>query len=149
MIIAPQTQEQWNILMAFLNKRALVQPTMDMRMMGWVVNNDIKLVVGFNAFMGKVCQMHVAMAEDWFFTPKKMLQASFRYAFIECKCEMVLGIVNSRNTEAMKYDKHLGFHKLWSLPGMHDDGGDIVVLGMKKDECRYLRLIEEADDVAA
>jgi hypothetical protein len=35
-------------------------------------------------------------------------------------------------------DLHLGFRELYRLPGMHDDGADLVLLGMTKSECRYI-----------
>jgi L-amino acid N-acyltransferase YncA len=144
-IVSPRDQKEWSATMQFLNYFAEVQPTADMKMIGWVEDDDLKIVVGFNGFMGKTCQMHVAMKPEYKFTPRAMLQASFRYAFVQAERDMVLGIVNSNNTKAMKYDIHLGFKKLWSLPGMHDNGGDIVVLGMKKSECRYLNMVDPVD----
>ena len=142
MIVSPQTQTEWNATMQFLNYFAGVQPSMDMKMLGWVESDDLKLVVGFNGFVGKVCQIHVAMKPDFRFTPREMLKVAFRYAFVQAEREILLGVVNSNNKKAVKYDLHLGFRELWRLPGMHDDGGDLVVLGMHKAECRYLNMIE-------
>jgi RimJ/RimL family protein N-acetyltransferase len=129
--------------MHFLNHYAFVAPTADMVMLGWVVDDDLKIVVGFNGFMGSVCQMHVAMRPDFRFSPKEMLRECFKYAYNVRNCKMVLGLVNSLNEAAMKYDQHLGFKELWRLPKMHDDSGDIVVLGLPKEECRYLTMFEE------
>lgn len=140
MIVTPKDQREWSAMMQFLNQYAFVQPSADMALMGWVVDDDLKMVVGLNGFLGKVCQMHVAMKPGFKFTPKLMLKRVFSYAFGLRERTMVLGIVNSFNEDAMKYDLHLGFKELWRLPKMHDEGGDIVVLGLPKSNCVYLNM---------
>lgn len=142
MIVTPRTPEELAVCQMFMLNHAHVQPSADARYIGWVEANSMKICVAFTGFMGKVCQMHVAMAPDFKFSPRKMLKQCFRYAFDTAKCEMVLGVVNSKNAEAMRYDLHLGFKVLYALPGMHDDGGDIVLLGMRKEECRWLNMQE-------
>lgn len=139
MIVAPRNAEEWQALTGFLRHHAQVQPSVDMQCIAWV-NEEQKLaiVVGFGGFMGSIAQIHTAYAEGWHFTPRSMLRAVFGYAFNDLKREMLLGIVNSKNVKAMRMDLHLGFREIFRLPGMHDDGGDIVILAMRKDECRYL-----------
>ncbi len=143
MIVKATNKKEWDALMQFLHHYAHISPTADMEHIGWVVNDNLQMVVGINAFMGKTCQMHVAMAPEFKFTPKEMLRVVFKHVFKTKNRELVLGIVNSKNADAMKYDQHLGFKELWRLPKMHDDGGDIVVLGMKRDECRFMGHPEE------
>jgi hypothetical protein len=46
--------------------------------------------------------------------------------------EKAIGVLNSLNTKAVEYDKKLGFTEIVRLEGMHDDGGDLVVLNMDK-----------------
>ena len=58
--------------------------------------------------------------------------------------EMIIGVVNSKNVAALKYDLHLGFKELFRIPKMHDDDGDVVILGMTRDECKYLDQKEAA-----
>jgi hypothetical protein len=50
--------------------------------------------------------------------------------------------------KAMRMDLHLGYHEIFRLPGMHEDGGDLIVLAMKKTECRYLDAQPESVAVA-
>jgi L-amino acid N-acyltransferase YncA len=128
----------------FLHTHAFVHPSADLKLMGWLSDGRLALVVGFNGFIGKVAQIHVAYAEGWNYTPRKMLREVFRYAFNTAGREMLIGVVNSKNVRAMRMDIHLGFTERFRLPGMHDDGGDLVVLGMDKSECRYLT---DADDI--
>jgi hypothetical protein len=53
--------------------------------------------------------------------------------------EKAFGIVNSLNTRAMEYDKKLGFTEAIRFPGVHCDGGDLVVFEMNKTDCRWIR----------
>lgn len=147
MIVVPRTPEEWQSLAGFLKHHAGVHPSADLQCIGWVSDEDKKLVivVGFNGFMGSVAQIHLAMAEGWHFSPREMLRECFRYAFVTAKREMLLGVVNSRNDKAMRMDLHLGFRELYRLPAMHEDGGDIVLLGMKREECRYIDAAKVAE----
>jgi hypothetical protein len=138
-IVVPRNKQEHHAMAEFLRQHALVQPTHDLVCMGWVSEDVLVIVVGINGFLGKVAQIHLAFAPGWHFSPRSMLRAVFQYTFVTAKLEMLLGIVNSKNQRAMRMDAHLGFKELHRLPGMHDDGGDIVLLGMKKSECRYLR----------
>lgn len=139
MIVGPRTPEEWQALAGFLKHHAGVHPSADLQCIGWL-DEDKKLVivVGFNGFMGKVAQIHLAFADGWHFSPRAMLREVFKYAFETAKREMLIGVVNSKNEKAMRMDLHLGFRELHRLNGMHDDDGDIVVLGMTRSECRYL-----------
>jgi hypothetical protein len=139
-IVSPKTPQEWQAMSQFLLQYAFVHPSADLKMIGWVEGNSLAICVGLNGFMGKVCQMHVAMRPDFRFSPRLMLREVFRYAFNDCEREMVLGVVNSKNEEALRYDLHLGFKVMYALPKLHDDGGDIVLLGMTKDECRWLNM---------
>jgi RimJ/RimL family protein N-acetyltransferase len=146
-IVTPKTGEELQAAQMFMLFHAGVQPSADARYIGWVEDDQLKMLVAFTAFVGKTCQMHVAMNKGFHFTPRKMLDACFDYAFNHAGRDMVLGIVNSRNERAMRYDMHLGFKLLYALPGMHDDGGDVVLMGMKREECPYLKTDTPAEAV--
>lgn len=139
MIVVPANPNEWGEMARFLHLHAGVHPSADLRLMGWMSDDaGLAIVVGFNGWIGRVCQVHLAFAPGWTYPPRKMLREVFRYAFRTSKREMLIGIVNSKNEKAMRMDLHLGFTELTRLPGMHDDGGDLVVLGMTREQCRYL-----------
>lgn len=144
MIVIPQTPKEWHVATTFLGYHSGVAPSADMKIIGWEEQNSLKLVVGFNGIMGKVCQIHVAMADGYHFTPRAMLEATFEYAFNQLGREKIIGVVNSKNEKALRYDLHLGFVEEHRMPEMHDDGGDIIILGMLKSQCRYLTRQEAA-----
>jgi hypothetical protein len=137
-IVIPRDNREWLVLTEFLRHRALVMPTPDTHCIGWVSDGKLVCVVAMQGFLGKVCQMHVAYMPGWHYTPRALLREVFRHAFVTTGREMVLGVVNSKNVKALRMDAHLGFRELYRLHGMHDDGGDLVLLGMIKDDCRYL-----------
>lgn len=138
MIHIPTTPEEFLAAAGFLGAKAHVEVTNQLRLICWKTDS-LKMVVGFNNWIGKTCCMHVAMADGFRFTPRAMLRAVFAFAFDGAKCEMVFGLVNSKNVAAMRYDQHLGFKVSQVYEGMHDDGGDLVILTMKRGDCRYLK----------
>lgn len=138
MVIAPSSQDEYATLAAFLRHRAQVRLSEDLRMIGWLTREGLQIVVGFNSFVGRTCHMHVAMREGYRFTPRAMLRACFGYAFEQAGCQVVFGMVNSKNEAAMRYNRHLGFVERLRYPGLHDDGGDLVLFEMRRESCRYL-----------
>lgn len=149
MIVTARNPDEWSALTGFLKHHAGVQASADMQCIGYLSEAKLVMVAGFSGFLGKVAQIHIAFEPSWHFTPRSMLRAVFRYGFITAGRELLLGIVNSKNARAMRFDLHLGFRELYRLPGMHDDGGDLVVLGMKKSDCRYLDEPERGEVVIA
>lgn len=141
MIVTPTNENEWQALTGFVRHYAGVQPTPDMQCIGWVTEDTKKLVMvaALNCFMGKVANIHIANVPDWHFTPRAMLRAVFGFAFKHREVEMLIGIVNSLNERAMRYDIHLGFKEVARIPDMHDNGGDIVLLAMKRADCRYIK----------
>ena len=150
MIFAPQTAQQYRALAEFIRERAHVQPTLDTQYIAWVDpgSQSFKMVVAMNGFIGKTCQIHVAMRNDFNFTPRKLLEAVFDYTFNTAGRELLVGVVNSKNEAAMRYDKHLGFVESHRFPGVHDDGGDLVIFTMTRDQCRYLKAPAEVKEAA-
>ena len=115
-----------------------VEPCGDLKAIFWVnKDNEIEWVVGYTAFIGKTCQMHVVNITEHA-TPRNLLFAAFDYPFNYLGVEKVIGIVNSNNERAMKYDQKLGFKEVQRFKGMHDDGGDIVLFAMDKTDCRWI-----------
>ena len=149
MIVSPQNPGEWSTLARFMHEFAHVQPTPDMAMIAWIDEDRVRIVAALTGFLGKLAQIHIAFAPGWHYSPRTMLKAVFNYAFVDRKLELLVGIVNSNNQRALQFDRHLGFHELYRIPGMHDEGGDVVVLGMYAHECRYLDKEGEHGDSAS
>ena len=139
MICSAQTPEARQIASDILLREVGVQPCGDLQALFWVGEQDkIEWVVGYTAFIGKTCQMHMVNLKGGY-TPKQLLKASFDYPFNQLGIEKAFGIVNSTNVKAMEYDQKLGFKEAVRFAGMHDDGGDLVVFEMDKADCRWIR----------
>jgi RimJ/RimL family protein N-acetyltransferase len=156
-IIAPNTSQQIEqhraqreMIANFMRNLAGVDPSEQTIYLGWLQEDQqggatLGAAVAFSGFMGNSCQIHVALAPGYNYSPREMLEASFEYAFTHLKRERLIGIVNSLNEKAMVYDQHLGFVEIGRIEGAHDNGGDIVIFSMTKEQCRYLREKEQGN----
>jgi hypothetical protein len=139
MLQSAQSLEAKNVAASILLKEVGVQPCGDLQALFWTdEENKIEWVIGYTAFIGKTCQMHMVNLKGGY-TPKKLLFGAFDYPFNHCKLEKVFGIVNSKNVRAMEYDQKLGFTEAKRFTGMHDDEGDLVVFEMNKADCRWIK----------
>ncbi len=140
MIVSATTPEQIHLAKEILLREIGVRATADLRAIFWV-NKDTKFidwVVGYDGFVGKSCQMHVVNLGKKP-TPRKLVWAAFDYPFNQAGLKVLFGIVNSNNDSAMKFDTQLGFTELSRIEGAHDDGGDIVLLTMRADDCKWTK----------
>jgi hypothetical protein len=139
-IIVADTPDWKAIAKNVLHKEAGVRATPDLQAILWIndFNHQIEWVVGYDGFIGKLCQMHVVKCSDKP-APRKMLWVAFDYPFNQAGMKAVLGVVNSTNESAMRFNKHLGFKEMSRLPDMHDDGGDLILFKMDKSECKWLK----------
>ena len=139
MICSAQTPEARQIASDILLREVGVQPCGDLQAIFWVNDqNQIEWVIGYTAFIGKTCQMHMVNLKGGY-TPKQLLKSAFDYPFNQLGIEKAFGIVNSLNEKAMEYDQKLGFKEAVRFAGMHEDGGDLVVFEMNKSDCRWIR----------
>jgi RimJ/RimL family protein N-acetyltransferase len=139
MLVAANTKELKNIAIQILLNEIGVQPCGDLQAIFWAnKENQIEWIVGYTAFIGKTCQIHVVALKGGY-TPKDFLRAAFDYPFNQCGIEKMFGLVNSKNTKAMEYDQKLGFKEIMRFDKLHDDGGDIVIFEMNKADCRWIK----------
>lgn len=140
MIVCATTPELKQLAADILLAEIGVKATMQFQAIFWVneESKQIEWVIGFDGFIGKVCQIHDVNLGGKA-TPRELLRVSFDYPFNQCGMEKLIGIVNSNNTRAMQYNRKLGFKEQTRLKGMHDDGGDIVMFVMDKADCRWLQ----------
>lgn len=139
MIQSAQSYEAKQKASEILLREVGVQPCGDLEALFWVnEDNKIEWVIGYTAFIGKTCQMHMVNLKGGY-TPKKLLFSAFDYSFNYRGLEKVFGLVDSNNIRAMQYDQKLGFKEAIRFPEMHDSGGDLVVFEMNKADCRWIK----------
>lgn len=100
-----------------------------------------ELVAGviYEGFNGRNMWAHVAAEPGRRWLVREYLFACFAYPFIVCGVDRLSGYVNASNTEARRFDEHLGFKEEARLRGAAPDGGDVILYVMWRDECRYLK----------
>jgi len=124
------------LLARWLCERIGYMPTPWMRCIGSITpENKILGVVGFDAWNGASCEMHVAGEGNW--VTRDLLYATFDYAFNVAKLKVVIGMVPSTNKKAIRFDKHVGFEEVARIKNGTPDG-DLVIMQLRRENCRYL-----------
>lgn len=102
------------------------------------LESDGKLIAGVivDEWNGASARMHVAGEGNW--VNMEFLFVCFDYVFRQLDLNVVIGVVSSENAKALKFDKHLGFKELTRIPKGHP-AGDLVILTMSKEDCRYVK----------
>ena len=104
------------------------------RFIGLELNGKLSAVTAFTDYNGSSIQMHVAIDHR---INKEYTQFCFRYPFNQLSVKKVIGLVESNNAKALRFDKHLGFVEEYVVKdaGRH---GDIHILSMTREQCRFL-----------
>lgn len=104
---------------------------------GQEIDGNLVAVVGFNGFMPKACQMHIAAVDEVNWMSRDLLWAAFDYPFNKLGVNVILGQVCADNDSALKLNRHLGFKVIAKIPDAHMDG-DLVIMAMRREDCRFL-----------
>lgn len=94
-------------------------------------------VVGYNGFYGKLCNIHSAGIGNWIC--RRLLWMAFDYPFNQLGIVQLIGPVASDNAKALKLNEHLGFERLYTVKDGHAPGVDIIYMGMRKEQCRFVK----------
>ena len=103
---------------------------------GQLKNSLIVGCIGFNAHVNKSILIHSAGLDKAWVT-RDLLKATFDYPFNTLACNILIGQVSSKNHEAKRFNEHLGFKTVAVIKDAHADG-DLIIMTMRKDQCRYL-----------
>jgi RimJ/RimL family protein N-acetyltransferase len=97
----------------------------------------IRGMVGFDHWMGNSAEMHIAL--DAPAALRALLQPAFDYLFNQAGKDVAIGIVPAHNAKALAFDKRIGFRELCRIKDGWAKGDDVVVLEMRREECRFLQ----------
>jgi len=103
-------------------------------------SKDDKLLGGviFQQFTGMSITIHVAAFDPHWINPD-MLWITFHYPFEQLKVKKIFGQVPQDNSRALEFDRKLGFKIETIIRDVYPDG-DMVLLSMYREDCRWLRL---------
>jgi len=138
MVVEAKTVNTLQIAAGILYERAFVQPSNDLRALLWYSKKGtIDWVVGYNNWIGKTVQMHVVSSGES--NPKTLAFAAYDYPFNQCGIDIIFGVINSLNKKSIILAEKAGFTEKERWEKMHDNGGDIVLMEMKKENCKWIR----------
>ena len=101
----------------------------------FLANSEPYGVVGFERYTGDDVEVHVA-GERGFLT-RRFLRALAHYAFNDLGCARVTGRVPDFRPASLDVGLRLGFRHEGTLRRAHK-GADFHILGMLREECRWL-----------
>jgi RimJ/RimL family protein N-acetyltransferase len=106
--------------------------------LGWK-NSDGKIQAGciFERFNGFNAYFHGASDIKGMF-PRAFLHAISYYAFCVMKAPRITVEVPKSNTQALSFDIAFGFRYEGTLKSAAYDGGDLIIMVLKPETCRYL-----------
>jgi RimJ/RimL family protein N-acetyltransferase len=99
-------------------------------------DGDLVAGVMFDHYNGRSIAMHVAGAGMRWCT-RAFRAAVFGYPFLQLKVAKVLGLVDSTNLQARRFDEHLGF-RLEARIADAAPSGDLLIYSMTAAQCRHL-----------
>jgi L-amino acid N-acyltransferase YncA len=109
----------------------------DAKAFGVMSAGQLRAVVVWDTFSEVDCSMHVASRGDGHWLSRDALKMAFGYPFIDLKMRRVTALIPAKNTEAIRFNEHLGFKLEGLCPeAMPDD--DIQIRGMLRRECRFI-----------
>lgn len=100
------------------------------------INGKLVAVVGYEDYNGASVRIHVAGEGHWM--TREFLWFAFYYPFEQMKVKKLIGLVAGTNERALKLDKHLGYVEEAVIKDAVP-GGDLHILTMTKEQCRFLK----------
>lgn len=106
--------------------------------LGVEMGGEVVAGVVFNNYNAVNATAHIAIAKPCK-AAREMIRHAFRYAFVECGLKRLTGMVPVSEPKTIAFDQHLGFEPEFIMKSAAFDGGDLQVLVMWPDKCRWLR----------
>lgn len=142
MLVTARTVAELPLFLAFMASRGITIPVSDdIRVIGRVSSaGELIGVVLYNGFNGCTCSMHCAGDGNWI--SREFLRAAFEYPFVTGNMVQIFAPVPGNNLRALKLNRHLGFEVLHRIAHGWEYGVDLVMMGMNKATCRWIRSAE-------
>jgi L-amino acid N-acyltransferase YncA len=100
-------------------------------------NGKIRGMVGYDGWTESAVFAH--MAVDTPVAWRSLIPACFEYPFNACGKHVLMGVIPSHNTASWGLAKHLGFRIAYAIRDGWAMGDDLLVLEMRRENCRFLR----------
>lgn len=110
----------------------------DARAIGWGDDDTVRAVAVYDRWSETDCSVHLASDRSRRWMTREFLAAGFYYPFVTCGLRRMTGLVAADNEEALRLDMHMGWRPEGRLRHACPDGGDLILLGMLRSECRFI-----------
>lgn len=118
-----------------------------MTAVGLEIEGELIAAVLYDNYNGATVNAHVTIRPGAIVS-KNFLWYTFHYPFNELKVNKILGFVNSDKHKALSLYKNLGFVEEHRITG-GAPGGDLVVLSMTPEQCKFLGAMYEQPQSAS
>lgn len=109
----------------------------DAKAIARIVDGQTRAVCVYEGFCDVDCRIHIATDGSFMPINRKFLKHCFWYPFVQLKLNRITGLVPATNKRALKFDLSLGFVSEGLIrKGL--PGDDLVILGMLREECRFI-----------
>ena len=148
MILAASTLAQREAMRAFMAEHGVpLHRADDQQLIGRIANGRLVAVVAYNDFYGSVCTMQIAGEGNWL--SRELLRLAFYYPFIQMSLAAVLAMVAEDNPRSLRFVRHVGFHEVHRIADGYKTGVGLVMLKMRREDCKYIEVYDEAIRKAA
>ena len=103
-------------------------------------DGNIAAVTVFDTFSGNDCQVHVASDGSRTWLSRQYLHLAFAYPFLQLKLRRVTSLVSEKNAASLNFCQQSGFTQEGRLRKAAERGEDLILLGMLREECRWIGL---------
>jgi hypothetical protein len=97
----------------------------------------IQAIVIYDSWTPDSCQVHFAI-DNPMVIRRGFLNEGFGHAFNTCGRKRIFGLIPANNDRAHKLDLHIGFREVARIPHGYSQDVDYIVVGMEKEDCRWL-----------
>lgn len=124
-------------LIEWASERIGFNPRPDAHAIGWQQDGQIRAVTLYDGFSQCDCNIHIASDGTRLWMRRPFLKATFMHPFVQWNLRRLTGLVPSKNTDALKFDLHIGFKQEGVIRhALPDD--DIIILGLLREDCRFI-----------
>lgn len=121
----------------FVSRFYAVGRTEQMKGLCLTRDGDVIAAVIFDDFNGTNVFMHCAAKPGKKWLNRHFLHEAFKHPFVTLGANRITLWIEKTNIASRIFARHLGFHHETTLEGAAQDGGDVVIYRMFKQDCRY------------
>lgn len=97
----------------------------------------IRAMVAFDSWTNASAQAH--MAAETPIAWRSLLRPAFSYPFIEADKRVLIAVIPAGNERSLRLAKRFGFRETHRVPDGWDTGEDLVLLEMRREDCRHIQ----------